>query len=71
MVDSTEICRKWREGIDRNQNTRKFGKVADDGIWRDAEGSPGKGYMGNPGSVMGLVKGVFGMVMKMKGPGGF
>lgn len=71
MVDSTEICRKWREGIDRNQNTRKFGKVAEDGIWRDAKGNPGKGYMGNPGSVMGLVKGVTGMIMKMKGPGGF
>jgi phosphatidylserine/phosphatidylglycerophosphate/cardiolipin synthase-like enzyme len=71
MVDSTEICRKWREGIDRNQNTRKFGKVAEDGIWRDAKGNPGKGYMGNPGTVMGLVKGVTGMIMKMKGPGGF
>ncbi|KAM0228267.1 hypothetical protein ACHAP5_011986 [Fusarium lateritium] len=71
MVDSKEICCKWREGIDRNQNTRKFGKVAQDGIWRDSVGNPGKGYMGNPGTVMGLVKGVFGMVMKMKGPGGF
>ncbi|KAF4993988.1 hypothetical protein FGRMN_6119 [Fusarium graminum] len=71
MVDSAEICRKWREGIDRNQNTKKFGRVAADGIWRDAEGKPGKGYMGNPGTVMGLVKGVTGMVMKMKGAGGF
>ncbi|KAF5679586.1 IQ calmodulin-binding motif-containing protein [Fusarium heterosporum] len=71
MVDSAEVCRKWREGIDRNQNTKKFGRVAADGIWRDAEGKPAKGYMGNPGQVMGLVKGVAGMVMKMKGAGGF
>ncbi|CAF3434552.1 unnamed protein product [Fusarium graminearum] len=71
MVDSVEICQKWREGIDRNQNTKKFGRVAKDGIWRDDSGKPGKGYMGNPGTVMGLVKGAMGMVQKWKGPGGF
>ncbi|KAF4958007.1 hypothetical protein FSARC_11136 [Fusarium sarcochroum] len=71
MVDSTEICRKWREGIDRNQNTKQFGRVAKDGIWRDAQGNPGKGYMGNPGTVMAIIKGVTGMIMKMKGAGGF
>lgn len=71
MVDSKEICSKWRLCIDRNQNTAKFGRVAQDGIWRDAEGNPGKGYMGDPGKITGLVKGVFGMVMKMKGLGGF
>jgi phosphatidylserine/phosphatidylglycerophosphate/cardiolipin synthase-like enzyme len=71
MVDSVEICQKWREGIDRNQNTKKFGKVAKDGIWRDENGKPAKGYMGNPGTVMGLVKGAVGMIQKWKGPGGF
>ncbi|KAM0554066.1 hypothetical protein ACHAPJ_007141 [Fusarium lateritium] len=71
MVDSTEICRKWREGIDRNQNTKQFGRVAKDGLWRDVQGNPGKGYMGNPGTVMALIKGVVGMAMKMKGAGGF
>ncbi|KAJ4265269.1 hypothetical protein NW762_004554 [Fusarium torreyae] len=71
MVDSPEICRKWREGIDRNQNTKQFGRVAKDGIWRDAQGNPGKGYMGNPGTAMALIKGVAGMIMKMKGAGGF
>ncbi|KAL4723485.1 hypothetical protein ACLX1H_009120 [Fusarium chlamydosporum] len=70
MVDSPEICQKWREGIDRNQNTKRFGRVAKDGIWRDKSGSPGKGYMGNPGTVMGLVKGAVGMIHKWKGPGG-
>ncbi|CEI67784.1 hypothetical protein FVEN_g9589 [Fusarium venenatum] len=71
MVDSVEICQKWREGIDRNQNTKEFGRVARDGIWRDESGKPGKGYMGNPGTVMGLVKGAMGMIQKWKGPGGF
>ncbi|KAF5013197.1 hypothetical protein FDECE_776 [Fusarium decemcellulare] len=71
MIDSQEICEKWREGIDRNQNTKAFGRVAKDGIWRDAQGNPGKGYMGNPGPVAGLFKGVTGMLLKMKGLGGF
>ncbi|KAH6873841.1 IQ calmodulin-binding motif protein [Thelonectria olida] len=71
MVDSREICEKWREVIDRNQNTKMFGKVAEDGIWRDKDGSPGKGYMGNPGKIEGLLKGVAGMAMKMEGMGGF
>ncbi|POR39603.1 Uncharacterized protein TPAR_00210 [Tolypocladium paradoxum] len=67
MVDSREICEKWMGGIDRNQNTKAFGRVAEDGIWRDAEGNPGNGYMGNPGPVEGLFRGVPGMLMKMKG----
>ncbi|KID74212.1 uncharacterized protein G6M90_00g081670 [Metarhizium brunneum] len=71
MVDSRDVCGEWMRGIDRNQNTNVFGRVADDGIWRDKDGLPGKGYMGNPGKVQGLVKGVVGMVAKMEGLGGF
>lgn len=64
MVDSEEICQKWRECIERNQNTKAFGRVAEDGVWRDAAGKPGDGYMGNPGNVEGLFKGVTGMMKK-------
>jgi phosphatidylserine/phosphatidylglycerophosphate/cardiolipin synthase-like enzyme len=71
MLDSEEICRKWREGIERNQNTARFGVAAEDGIWRDKDGNPGEGYMGNPGKVEGLFKGVSGMMKKMKDKGGF
>lgn len=71
MMDSREICAQWRACIDRNQNTRQFGRVADDGVWRDKDGKPGAGYMGNPGVVTGLFKGVAGMFMKMEGLGGF
>ncbi|OAQ99609.1 hypothetical protein LLEC1_04887 [Akanthomyces lecanii] len=71
MVDSAEVCGKWRAAIDRNQNTGRFGRVADDGVWRDADGRPGAGYMGDPGPVRGLFKGVAGMFMKMEGLGGF
>ena len=67
MVDSQEICRKWRDGIERNQNTKQFGRVSKDGIWRDKNGSPGKGYTGNPGKIKGLVRGVIGMIMKLEG----
>lgn len=71
LIDSEEICRKWREGIDRNQNTARYGR-ADDGVWRDPEtGQPGPGYMGNPGTAMSLVKGVSGMMKKMADKGGF
>ncbi|KAJ2979021.1 hypothetical protein NQ176_g3500 [Zarea fungicola] len=70
MVDSKSICEKWRKGIDRNQNTMLFGRVAEDGIWRDKNGNPGAGYMGNPGVITGLFKGVLGMIMKMEGVGG-
>ncbi|RFN54469.1 hypothetical protein FIE12Z_1257 [Fusarium flagelliforme] len=71
MVDSPEICQMWRQTIDRNQNTKKFGKVAEDGIWRDKDGNPARGYMGNPGTVMGFVKGAAGMISKWKNTGGF
>ncbi|TWU70905.1 hypothetical protein ED733_002223 [Metarhizium rileyi] len=71
MVDSKEICSEWMKGIDRNQNTKMFGRVAHDGIWRDENGDPGAGYNGNPGKMAGLVKGVIGMVQKMEGLGGF
>ncbi|PTB66478.1 hypothetical protein BBK36DRAFT_20145 [Trichoderma citrinoviride] len=69
MVDSADICAKWREGIERNQNTKLFGRVAGDGVWRDEGGKPGDGYMGDPGSVEGLIKGVWGMYKKMERAG--
>lgn len=71
MLDSEEICQRWRDGIERNQNTARFGIAAEDGIWRDKDGNPGAGYMGNPGMVKGLFKGVGGMLKKMHDKGGF
>lgn len=65
MVDSPEICAKWRDGVELNQNTRVFGKVYTDGIWRDAEGMPGEGYSGDPGVVGGIFRGVSGMIKKI------
>lgn len=28
MIDSADVCRAWREGIERNQNTGKYGKAS-------------------------------------------
>jgi hypothetical protein len=63
MLDSQEVCRQWRDGIERNQNTRRFGRAAEDGIWKDKDGNPGK--------VEGLFKGVGRMLKKMKDKCGF
>lgn len=70
MVDSEEVCKKWRDGIDRNQNTKTFGKVADDGVWRDDLGNHGDGYLGNPTGVGKLSKALRGM-LRMRGMGAF
>ena len=72
LIDSEEICRKWREGIERNQNTAKYGRggVAD-GIWRDKDGKEAEGSMGRPSKPVGWVKGAVGMVKKAQEKGGF
>ena len=72
MIDSREMCRKWREGIERNQNTATYGKAGvDDGVWRDRDGKEAEGSMGKPSTAMGWVKGTMGMVKKAQEKGGF
>ncbi|KAI6784575.1 uncharacterized protein J7T54_006620 [Emericellopsis cladophorae] len=69
MVDSPLICRVWRERLERNQNARQFG-VAEDGIWREGDGSPGERYRRDPGMLEGLVWGAGGMLKKLRVSGG-
>ncbi|KAK4159842.1 hypothetical protein QBC43DRAFT_293598 [Cladorrhinum sp. PSN259] len=72
MIDSEEVCKQWMEGIDRNQNTRLFGKVSgEDGIWRDEEGKEAEGATGVEVGRFGWVKGVMGAVKRVRGVGGF
>ncbi len=72
MIDSEEICRRWKEGIDRNQNTARYGKAGvDDGMWRNKEGKEAEGSMGRPGKVVGWFKGAMGMVKKAQEKGTF
>lgn len=72
LIDSEEICRRWREGIERNQNTARFGKAGeDDGVWRDQNGKEAEGSMGKPSPMVGYVKGAMGMMKKAQEKGGF
>lgn len=72
LIDSEDICRKWREGIERNQNTACFGKAGEnDGVRRDANGKEAKRSMGKPSPMVGYVKGAMGMMKKVQEKGGF
>ncbi|WPH02513.1 Hypothetical protein R9X50_00537800 [Acrodontium crateriforme] len=67
MIDSPLICKAWREGIERNQNTRLFGRAKEDGCWYDKEGKLAEGSYGPAPSGMDRVKGVFGIIQKARG----
>ena len=71
LIDSEEVCRNWREGIERNQNTAKYGLAGEDGVWRDANGKEAEGAMGRPNALVGYVKGAMGMIKKAQDKGGF
>lgn len=72
MIDSPEIVGKWREGIERNQNTGKLGKASQkDGIWRDAQGNEAKGAIGVDPGKFSWAKGMIGAVQRVRGAGGF
>ena len=67
MIDSPAVCAAWREGIERNQNTRLFGRAREDGCWYDREGKLAAGSFGtNPGK-LDRVKGAYGMLQKARG----
>ncbi|KAK4998856.1 hypothetical protein LTR66_001989 [Elasticomyces elasticus] len=72
MIDSREICEKWIEGLERNQNTGKYGAASqEDGIWRDANGEEAEGAIGKDAGRFAWAKGVVGAVQRVRGAGGF
>ena len=72
LVDSEEVVRKWREGIERNQATGEYGMVKDgEGVWRGEGGREVDGSSGAPGRVEGYFKGAWGMMGKLRSKGGF
>ena len=72
MVDSESVCREWREGIERNQNTGRFGKgSAEDGVWRDEKGNEAEGATKKSAPPVSWVKGAVGMAKKLQAKGGF
>ena len=38
LLDSKQICDDWLNGLHHNQNTSHYGRIASDGVWRDAKG---------------------------------
>lgn len=71
MIDSVEICADWMDLIHRNQNTHLFGRVENDGIWRDEQNrelTDSTGIKSGPSSV---IKGVIGSINRVRGKGGF
>ncbi|KAK5704857.1 hypothetical protein LTR97_001966 [Elasticomyces elasticus] len=67
MIDCAIVCKAWREGIERNQNTRLFGRAREDGCWYDRDGKLVEGSMGTNPSRFERVKGAFGMIQKARG----
>ena len=67
MVDSPTVCKVWREGIERNQNTRQFGRARDDGCWYDGDGKLAEGSYGMKPTGMDRIKGITGMIQKARG----
>ena len=83
MIDSEVICRAWRKGLERNQNTgivprsgsrssgKALGRAANDGCWYDEKEKLAEGSLGiNPGRFS-WAKGIVGAVKRARGAGGF
>jgi phosphatidylserine/phosphatidylglycerophosphate/cardiolipin synthase-like enzyme len=72
MIDSEAVCKDWREGIERNQNTGKYGKGSqEDGVWRDENGKEAEGATKKSAPPVSWVKGAIGMGKKLQEKGGF
>ena len=67
MIDSPIVCKAWREGIERNQNTMMFGRSGEDGCWYDKEGKLAEGSYGANPSRMERMKGFTGIIQKARG----
>ncbi|OKL60936.1 hypothetical protein UA08_03715 [Talaromyces atroroseus] len=73
IQDSPLICKIWRDAIERNQNTHKFGHVSsEDGCWHDPEtGQIADGTIGPDPGRFSWAKGIVGAVQRVRGAGGF
>ncbi|RDW65924.1 IQ calmodulin-binding motif protein [Aspergillus mulundensis] len=73
LLDSPLVCRTWRDAIDRNQNTAKYGLVSpDDGCWHDpVTGELPEGSIGLDPGRFSWAKGAVGVVHRVRGTGGF
>ncbi|KAH8701565.1 IQ calmodulin-binding motif protein [Talaromyces proteolyticus] len=73
LIDSPVICKAWRDAIERNQNTSKYGLVdSKDGCWHDPDtGAIPEGSIGSDPGRFSWAKGVVGAVQRVRGVGGF
>ena len=58
MIDSLTICKAWREGIERNQNTALYGRAREDGCWYGKDGVLADGSYGLDAGRFGWAKGI-------------
>lgn len=72
MIDSTEICSDWRQSIESNQNTRKYGRVnPETGVWGDKDGNPVEDSIGIDPGRFSWLRGVRGAIQRVQGTGNF
>ncbi len=71
MVDSMEVCEEWIEGLRRCQATGRYGKVCDDGLWRDAEGREVEGGPGLKSGKTSWLIGLKGAIKRVQDEGDF
>ncbi|GIZ39031.1 hypothetical protein CKM354_000242300 [Cercospora kikuchii] len=69
MIDSPVICKAWREGIERNQSTARYGLASsEDGCWYDPKtGKLAGGSLGTNAGHFSWVKGFMGTLRKAEG----
>ncbi|CAK7198325.1 hypothetical protein SEUCBS139899_000985 [Sporothrix eucalyptigena] len=72
MLDSSDVCRAWIDGLRRNENTHLYGGlVKEEGIWRDYEGKEADGALGIDPGRFSWAKGFVGAIKRVQGKGGF
>lgn len=73
LIDSPAVCKDWANGIRANQNTHIYGRLDDDGIWRDPEDGSVLDDMGSTkgGTFSSTAKGLVSAVKRVQGKGGF
>lgn len=71
MLQSKEVCGNWIDGLRRCQRTGVYGKVDDDGVWRDTEGKEVEGAIGTDPGKFSWFKGIAGAVRRVRGAGDF
>jgi hypothetical protein len=72
MVDSPELVCSWLRGINANQNTSLYGRVSDrDGIWRSEDGEVIQASGVAASSFIKRMQGLWKVVARVRGTGGF